>query len=936
MCWSVTEDISPGGLFLQTFTPPQTGEKVEVHFRNPDGQTDHICRGTVAHRRERNKGSLPEQNHPGIPGAGISLDQGGQTLFAKLGLLPPGQEREPLLTAPLQPGNTRRTTEAKDSPGEGLESDGERIEDQTRIEEILEELSRGFHEIRLKRPDIDIYCTTYLRKILRTVSPARVEVDPIPLTTADPPPQEKIPLLLCFGLRDRCYTLRLFENPRALAQVWSFEVPPVLYCREERRHPRFSLELRSPLTIEFPDPADSGRQRVKNVLDISFRGLSFKNYPGDELYVSGTRIPDVMIYAFDHFCRRTDVFVKHASLVCRPDGEVFQSVGLEFSESQEDTIPRIPRIKEGELEQIKGDAVIVQHLARLSRDDVRFLAEAARCILFADGRVEVSRRETNGSSLVMRSSLLPLRAGSPFKHGAVNYHYLFNGIYHFFSSRSRLENGFIRLELPFSIYKAKRRRALRVRPDEAQDLFHFVHPMLGKRLSLPLRDISIRGLSFEGDGSDHLLWKGFSLRGCEISLRGRHLPLGSVEVRSVSRVINEEGKVESRCGVEFADLPAQTEKLISSVVFQGSNPKIHPLTSEKIENLWQLFYQSGFIYPSKDAYIKKIKPEINRTWEKLLAAETSFYKNIVFRESGEELGTASAVQVYDNTWMFQHLAATDHPVKLIPKYVLLGLAHFLMENQDIKFLITYFRKENSFPRKIYSGFLDAYPHEEQLRFTRFHYLTREINGEPRPDGGRRAEPEPFLRGVHFDEATERDRAIIENYFRKNLHPLLIRSRSLYRDALHLPTTSSLFLAQGLIRERHCLVARDRANGILAFALLENASPGINLSGLINAFSVWSVSGDRERTRQVRRVLIEDAARRYEDWGARTVIALTCEEDIGDYLSAGFEKLKEYVCFTSSRRAIKSYYEYVQERFGRFEQRQRRSRPAPPAREVSPD
>ena len=447
--------------------------------------------------------------------------------------------------------------------------------------------------------------------------------------------------------------------------------------------------------------------------------------------------------------------------------------------------------------------------------------------------------------------------------------------------------------------------------------------MLGKRFSLQLLDISSRGLSFEADCSQVLLWKGFCLRACEILLGGEYLSLGRVEIRSLSETINQEGITEKRCGVEFLDLPAQTERRISALIFQHSNPKIHSLTAEKIEKLWQLFHQSGFMYPSKEAYIRKIMPAINKTWEKLLSGETSFYKNIVFREGEEEeLGTASAVQVYENTWMFQHLAAAEHPIKLIPKYVLLGLAHFLMENQEIKYLITYFRKENSFPRKIYSGFLEAYPLEEQLRFTKHSFLSCELNG------GTSGQVQEFAascpEGVVIEEANETDKEIMENYFRKNLHPLLIRSRSLYRDTFQLPETSALFCTKGLNRERRCLVARERGEGILAFALLENSSPGINLSGLLNSFSVFSVREGGERNRQVRKRLIESCINFYRSWGARTAICLTSEEDITDYLAQGFKKEKEYICFTSSRRAIKNYYDYVQERFGRFEERRLRS------------
>jgi hypothetical protein len=929
--WSVTEDISAGGVFLRAYHPPEPGERLELRFRSADETEDLVIPAVVVHSWEKNRASLLEEAAPRLAGAGVSFAEGVGTFIARLGSFLPERCATRL-------GNAFSLSGCEEGPerreaGDGISADVYRLEDPARIEDIFEELASRIQQVHLKQPDSGMGYASYLRRVLRTTTPPRVEVEPVVMNSGDFPLDAMIPLSLSFSLAGRCYHCRLFENPGTLEKVWTFPLPSVLIHGPERRHHRYAFEMKNPLTVEFTDPSNPGRQRIKNVLDISYRGVAFKNYPGEEVYIPGTRIPDMLIYAFDHFCRRTDARIKHASLVCASDGEIFQSVGLEFLGLGDEDLAEIPRIKEGELEEITGGGAVFQHLSRLAREGAKLLAESANCILLTDGRVELGRGDST-RALVLRGSAPPRKTDSPFVEGEVNYHYLSCGIYHFFKARSWAENGFLRIEAPTAIYKAKRRHALRVNSDEVRDCFQFVHPILGKRLSLPVRDVSVRGLSFEGDCSEHLLWKGFCLRGCEVTLEGDSLPLGSVEVRSLSRTVSEDGKVVSRCGVQFMDLPVPTEKRISSFIFERSNPKIHSLRAEKIENLWQLFYQSGFIYPSKDAYIRKIKPEINKTWEKLLSEETSFYRNIVFRELGKELGTASAVQVYENTWMFQHLAAAEHPLKLIPKYVLLGLAHFLMENHEIKFLITYFRKENSFPRKVYSGFLESYPQEEQLRFTTFSYLTLDLEEGARETrvglGPRTAAP-----GVRIEAANDKDKEILENHFRKTLHPLLIRSRSLYRDAFHLPETSALFLAKGLIRERQCLVARDTGNGVLAFALLENSSPGINLSGLLNGFSVYSVRGEGERSRQVRKSLILAALNRYREWGARTAIALTCEEDITDYLEAGFVKVKEYICFTSSRRAIKSYYEYVQERFGRFEQRKQKIRrggqaPEPPS------
>ena len=54
------------------------------------------------------------------------------------------------------------------------------------------------------------------------------------------------------------------------------------------------------------------------------------------------------------------------------------------------------------------------------------------------------------------------------------------------------------------------------------------------------------------------------------------------------------------------------------------------------------------------------------------------------------------------------------------------------------------------------------------------------------------------------------------------------------------------------------------------------------------------------------------------------ICLTDESDLTVYLDAGFKKEKEYICLSWSRRMIKSYYDYVQEKFSRFEERKQRT------------
>ena len=915
--WSMSEDVGTGGLFLRSHCPPDPGETLEIHLQDPWAGEPMVLHGEVVHRRERTKAVLPGEGSRRPPGAGIAFGELSPAQRDRLGAI---LSREALTKPEESRPKDDATTRDQDNGEEGQVF--QVLEDPDEIRKVFDCLCKKIRPVRLKRLGGQICYTTYFRRVVGVPASLHVQAEAVRLKDFDSVFSGKIPFVLHFDLEEHSYVFSLSEHPQTMGGDWSLPLPWRVYYTPDRRSPRYGNEIKHPLTVEFPDPSDASLHRVKNVLDISFGGLAFKNYPGEETYSPGQSLSGVRICDFDHVCRKTDGVVRHTSFVCLPDGEVFQKVGIEFANDGASGLEEVPTVREGELEQIDGSSSILKHLKRVASNRVKILTGLDHSILFSDGRLRAEKRN-GGVELTITSRLLSQNPESDFIQARLSYHYLFHGTYHFFSASTRKQNGLLLLEVPTLINRAKRRKVVRVRPEGiVQTRFRFFHPVLGRNITLPVRDLSIRGLSFDSDYLRDLFWRGFRLRSCQILLGDEYYPLGSVEIRSLVQSVTENGEWERHCGVEFLDLPAETERHLSAHILRKSNPQIRAPTAERIESLWGLFNRSGFIYPSKMAYIRKIRDEIDATWKKLLSDELPFYKQIVFREGEEELGTASAVQVYEDTWLLQHLAASSHPVKLIPKFVMMGLAQFLMENRDIKYLITYFRKENSFPRRMYAGFLERFPLEEQLLFTKHSFLYLDLDQQTKLMGQRRVSATRPSSRIVVGHATEADKEIIENYFQKRLHPLLIRSRSLTRDVLHLPETSAMFRAKGLMRERSCLVAKQGGT-LVAFALLENSSAGINLSGLLNAFSIQTIRCDGKLAGEARKSLLDATLDCYRSWRARVAICLTDEEDLTDYLDAGFVKEKEYVCLSWSRRTYKGYYDYVQERFSRFEERQQR-------------
>ena len=190
-----------------------------------------------------------------------------------------------------------------------------------------------------------------------------------------------------------------------MAGPWSFALPSRLYRGPDRRSPRYSSAIKHPLTVEFPDAADGSLQQVKNVLDISFGGLAFKNDPGEEVYSPGQSLSNMKIFDLDHACWKTDGVVRHTSFVCLPNGGVFQKVGVEFADEGASELKEVPSVKEGELERIEAHASIHQHLKRVASTRVQILSGLDRTILFSDGRL-FAEKQNGGLDLTVTSHLL--------------------------------------------------------------------------------------------------------------------------------------------------------------------------------------------------------------------------------------------------------------------------------------------------------------------------------------------------------------------------------------------------------------------------------------------------------------------------------------------------------------------------------------------------
>jgi hypothetical protein len=164
-------------------------------------------------------------------------------------------------------------------------------------------------------------------------------------------------------------------------------------------------------------------------------------------------------------------------------------------------------------------------------------------------------------------------------------------------------------------------------------------------------------------------------------------------------------------------------------------------------------------------------------------------------------------------------------------------------------------------------------------------------------------PDP---GMTVRPATPADHPRIEAHFVASRDAVLLRSDDLTSPHLLLDELSAVYRDLGLERRREVLVA-ERNGHFMGFALLEISSPGLNFSELTNTFRVF-VSDGGERAKQA---LVARARERYRELGFERAIGLTDDSTIDAFTLLGFEKTKEYACWTWHRSQSQDFLRHVQ-------------------------
>jgi hypothetical protein len=360
----------------------------------------------------------------------------------------------------------------------------------------------------------------------------------------------------------------------------------------------------------------------------------------------------------------------------------------------------------------------------------------------------------------------------------------------------------------------------------------FVHPITQKMMNLKMVDLSGTGFSLTEHHEEATLLPGMVLRDVGIQLTNRSKLICTAQV--IHRTLKKSTPMV-HVGLAILDINTQQHMELVSMLQQAKDPDTYVSAQVDPEVLWDLFFETGFIYPEKYVTLAENKDAFKENYTRLYTDHPTIARHFVHMEYGRVLGHFSMLRLFEKTWFNHHHAAVHHQRKS-GLLVLDRMSEYIndthtMFSSHIRYNGGFYRADNRFPVKFFGGFAEKMKNPKACHVDNFGYLSYEagpIHDDWGSDGS-----------LELVKARSVDLEDLQGYYDKVSGGLLLDAFDLTPEALSCNTLDEEYRKAGFRREIQRLAVKK--NGELKAVVLVNRTDiGLNFSELTNATKVFVV------------------------------------------------------------------------------------------------
>ena len=374
-------------------------------------------------------------------------------------------------------------------------------------------------------------------------------------------------------------------------------------------------------------------------------------------------------------------------------------------------------------------------------------------------------------------------------------------------------------------YQHKDHRSTRQEIVPSPDII-FRHPFTKNLVSLKVIDISGSGFSVEEEENSAVLLPGMIIPELELNFAERSTIKCKAQVLYRQISYGDQRGVRIKCGIAILDMPLEDNMKLLSFLHQKEESNSYVCNRVDMDALWDFFFESGFIYPSKYEFIQKNKRAIKDTYEKLYTQHPTIARHFINQDKGYILGHMAMIRFYENTWLIHHHAARSSlsrkaGLKVLEQIGRFGNDSHRLYSLHMDFLMCYYRNDNKFPSRVFGGVARHIKNPKKCSiddFAYFHY--KNISGIKH----RLSKPWQ-LAEIRRDDLLE-----LENFYKSTSGGLMIDALNLNPDTIDLDELSKAYQKLGFKRER-LIFSLKKSNDLKAIIIVNISDIGLNLSDL---------------------------------------------------------------------------------------------------------
>jgi hypothetical protein len=286
------------------------------------------------------------------------------------------------------------------------------------------------------------------------------------------------------------------------------------------------------------------------------------------------------------------------------------------------------------------------------------------------------------------------------------------------------------------------------------------------------------------------------------------------------------------CGLTILNMEMNDQISLLSLLQQVENKDSYIDSAVDMDSLWNFFFDTGFIYPSKYAYFQANKEEIKKTYARLYNQNPCIARHFTYQKNGRILGHMAMVRFYDSAWMIHHHAASKAESMKAGMVVLKQISNYIndlhrLSSARLKYVYCYYRPENKFPNRIFGGFAQQLNDQRGSSldtFAYFHYRNTELSNS--------SIPYPWL----LTEIRPEDYVELNNFYKFTSGGLLMEAFDLHSSATIPGALSQEYQQLGFKKEKR-LYSLLEANELKAIVIVDITDIGFNMANLTNCTTV---------------------------------------------------------------------------------------------------